>query len=299
MVVVGTGMRETLADTLVCILQVVLAYETDVYHLCSLVSAVEECLPRTQRRCFADRLAHLAEDGGVEALVLHVYRHLVDARKVFALNHAVQVYVTETCYLLHDSLFEMLLGAENQDIWLNTYALQFLHGVLGRLCLQLACCLQIRHIGKVNVDGVLAQFPFQLSDSFHVRGALYVADGSANLGNHEVIVILLAEQLHVALDLVGDVRHHLDGFAEIIATTLLVDDCLVDTTSGERIRFRSLNAGESLVVSEVEVGLHTIYRYVALTMLIRVQCTRVDVDVWVKLLDSNVVTSCLKKFTDG
>ena len=81
--------------------------------------------------------------------------------------------------------------------------------------------------------------------------------------------------------------------------TLLVDDCLVDTTSGERIRFCSLNAGESLVVSEVEVGLHTIYRYVALTMLIRVQRTRVDVDVWVKLLDSNVVTSCLKKFTDG
>ena len=151
----------------------------------------------------------------------------------------------------------------------------------------------------MNIDGVLAQFPFQLSDSFHVWGTLDVADGSANLGNHEVIVILLAEQLHVALDLVGDVRHHLDGFAEIVAATLLVNDCLVDTTCGERIRFRSLNAGESLVVSEVEVGLHTIYRYVALTMLVRVQCTRVDVDVWVKLLDSNVVASCLKKFTDG
>ena len=193
----------------------------------------------------------------------------------------------------------MLLGAENQNIWLNTYALQFLHGVLGRLCLQLACCLEIRHIGEVYIDGVLAQLPFQLSDSFHVWGTLDVADGSAYLGNHEVIVILLAEQLHVALDLVGDVRHHLDGFAEIIAATFLVNDCLVDTTSGERIRFRSLNTGESLVVSEVEVGLHTIYRYVALTMLVRVQCTRVDVDVWVKLLDSNVVASCLKKFTDG
>ena len=112
-------------------------------------------------------------------------------------------------------------------------------------------------------------------------------------------MILLAEQLYVALDLVGDVRHHLDGLAEIVAATFLVNDCLVDTTSGERIRFRSLNTGESLVVSEVEVGLHAIYRYVALTMLVRVQCTRVDVDVWVKLLDSNVVASCLKKFTDG
>ena len=299
MVVVGAGMRETLADALVGILQVVLSYETDVYHLGSLVSAVEESSPRTQRRLLSDRLAHFAEDGGVEALVLHVDRYLVDARKVFALNHAVEIYVTEASHLLQDSLFEMLLGAENQNIWLNTYALQFLNGVLGRLCLQLACSLQIRHIGEVHIDGVLAQLPFQLSDSFHVWGTLDVADGSANLGNHEVIVILLAEQLHVALDLVGDVRHHLDGFAEIIATAFLVNDCLVDTTSGERIRFRSLNTGESLVVSEVEVGLHTIYRYVALTMLVRVQCTRVDVDVWVKLLDSNVVASCLKKFTDG
>ena len=292
-------MREALADALVGILQVVLSNETDVHHLGSLVSAVEESFPWTQCRLLADRLSHLAEDGGVEALVLHVDRYLVDARKVFALDYAVDVYVTEACHLLQDSLFEMLLGAENQNIWLNTYALQFLHGVLGRLCLQLACCLQIRHIGEVNIDGVLAQFPFQLSDSFHVWGTLDVADGSANLGNHEVIVILLAEQLHVALDLVGDVRHHLDGLAEIVATTFLVNDCLIDTTCGERIRFCSLNAGESLVVSEVQVGLHTIYRYVALTMLVRVQCTRVDVDVWVKLLDSNVVTSCLKKFTDG
>ena len=52
------------------LIHILLAYETDVYHLCSLVSAVEECLPRTQRRCFADRLAHLAEDGGVKALSL-------------------------------------------------------------------------------------------------------------------------------------------------------------------------------------------------------------------------------------
>ena len=39
--------------------------------------------------------------------------------------------------------------------------------------------------------------------------------------------------------------------------------------------------------------------HVTFPMFIRVQRTRVDVDVWVKLLDSNVVTSCLKKFTDG
>ena len=156
MVVVGAGMREALADALVGILQVVFSYETDVHRLGGLVSAVEESFPWTQRRLLADRLAHLAENGGVKALVLHVYRYLVDARKVFALDYAVEIYVTEACHLLQDSLIEMLLGAENQNIWLNTYALQFLHGVLGRLCLQLACCLEIRHIGEVYIDSVLA-----------------------------------------------------------------------------------------------------------------------------------------------
>ena len=44
MVVVGAGMRETLADTLVCILQVVLAYETDkVIHIKDgLIGSIED-----------------------------------------------------------------------------------------------------------------------------------------------------------------------------------------------------------------------------------------------------------------
>ena len=44
-------------------------------------------------------------------------------------------------------------------------------------------------------------------------------------------MILLAEQLHVALDLVGDVRHHLDGLAEIIASLILL--AIVDTSESD------------------------------------------------------------------
>ena len=45
-------------------------------------------------------------------------------------------------------------------------------------------------------DGYLVTFP----QGENVQALI---DESANLGNHKVIVILLAEQLHVALDLVG------------------------------------------------------------------------------------------------
>ena len=52
-------------------------------------------------------------------------------------------------------------------------------------------------------------------------------------------------------------------------------------------------------MSEVKIRFHSIYRHIALTMLVWIECARIDVDVWVKLLNCNVVASCLKKFTDG
>ena len=56
---------------------------------------------------------------------------------------------------------------------------------------------------------ILAHFPFHLADGFKERCALDVSDCTANLGDYKVVVILLTKILHVALDLVGDMRHHL------------------------------------------------------------------------------------------
>ena len=150
----------------------------------------------------------------------------------------------------------------------------------------------------MDVNGALAQLPLELSNGFHVRCALDIADSSANLGNHEVVAILLAEQLHVALNLVGNVRHHLNGLAQIVATALLVNHRLVYAACCQRVGFGGLDTGESLVVAEVEVGFHSVNRHIAFAMLVRVECSRVDVNVRVKFLDSDVVTSCLQELTD-
>ena len=52
-------------------------------------------------------------------------------------------------------------------------------------------------------------------------------------------------------------------------------------------------------MAQIEVGFVAIHGNVAFAVFIRVQCTRVDVDVRVKLLDGYLVTSCLQQFTDG
>ena len=81
------------------------------------------------------------------------------------------------------------------------------------------------------------------------------------------------------------------SLAQVVATTLLVDDTLIYTAGCDVVGACCRCVGKSLVVSEVEVGLMSIYCYIALAMLIGVECTRVDIDVRVKLLDSYSIAS--------
>ena len=76
----------------------------------------------------------------------------------------------------------------------------------------------------MDVDGVVArQLVLELADRLEERQALDVADGAADLDQHEIVIVIAVEDEF--LDGVGDVRNHLDGRAEIIAATLLGDDC--------------------------------------------------------------------------
>ena len=192
----------------------------------------------------------------------------------------------------------MLFCTHHEHIRLNTYTLQFLYTVLSWLCLQLTCSLKIRNICQVKIDSTLAQFPLQLANSLKEWSRLNVTNSTTNLSNHKVIVILLPQKLNITFDFVRNMRNNLNSLTQVVATTLLVNDALIDTSRSHRVGFCGLNTCEALIVTEVEVGLHTILCYVALTVLVRVQRTWVNVDVRIKLLNGNVVTSCLKKLTD-
>ena len=85
----------------------------------------------------------------------------------------------------------------------------------------------------MNVEGSCrTQFPTQLSDGFEERLTFDVADGAAYLCDDEVERTFGGIEQDTTLDFVGDVRHDLDGLAEVVASALLVDDRLVDTARG-------------------------------------------------------------------
>ena len=86
------------------------------------------------------------------------------------------------------------------------------------------------------------------------------------------------------LDLVGDVRDHLHGLAEVGAAPLLGEHRLVDRAGG-RVEFAGeRHVDEALVVPEVEVGLAAVVGDEHLAVLEGVHRAGVDVDVGVELL---------------
>ena len=187
----------------------------------------------------------------------------------------------------------MAFGTQYQHVGLYAHPLQFLHAMLSGFCLQFPRRLEVWDICEVYAHSILSHLPFHLSYGFEKGCALDVADGTAYFRYHEIIVVLFAEEFHVALDLVGDVRHHLYCLSEIVTTPLLVNHRLVYASGGERVCPCGLNTRESLVVAEVEVCLHAIHGHVTFAVLVWVERTGVDIDVGVELLYGDVVSPCL------
>ena len=137
--------------------------------------------------------------------------------------------VREQRDLLADLVADRVVRAEDDDVGLDADPAELLDGVLGRLRLELARGgegRQQRHVDVQDVrpPDVLAH----LADRLEERQALDVADGPADLDDHDVRVAVAGDAADPLLDLVGDVRDDLDGAAEVVAAALLGDDRLVD-----------------------------------------------------------------------
>ena len=128
---------------------------------------------------------------------------------------------------------------------------------------------------------VAAELDAHLADRLEERQRLDVAHRAADL-DHADVGIAGAER-DAALDLVGDVRDHLHGRAEVVAAALLGDHALVDPAGGEVAVAPGGGAHEALVVAEVEVGLGAVVGDEHLAVLERAHGARIDVDVRVEL----------------
>ena len=152
----------------------------------------------------------------------------------------------------------------------------------------------------MDADEVLLRhLPLELAYGLDERLALHVTHSAADLGDDHVVLSAAAEQQHAALDFVGDVGHYLHGLAEVRPLALLGDDGVVDFAGGDVVRLGGVDVQETLVVPEVQVGLGSVLGDIALTVLVRIERTGVDVDVRVELLDGYSQAASLKKLGSG
>ena len=147
-------------------------------------------------------------------------------------------------------------------------------------------------------DVVAADVEAELPDRLEEREDLDVADRAADLGDDHVDVVG-GQTGDAALDLVGDVRDHLDGLAEVVAPALGGEHRRVDRAGGGVRVLRQVLVDEPLVVAEVEVGLAAVVGDEHLAVLERVHRAGVDVDVRVELLHGDPEAPGLQQSAEG
>ena len=212
--------------------------------------------------------------------------NLVDRVGVERGNHRLRRQVGEERDLAPVALADRPVGAAQDDVGLDADLAQFLHRVLRRFGLHLAGRRDVRDEREVDIAGVVAaERDAHLPDRLEKRQRFDVADRAPDLhhGNLGLDAVDRRAGQDPALDLVGDVRNHLDGAAEVVAPALLADHALVDLAGREIVAPTHLDVGEALVVSEVEVGLGAVFGDEHLAVLERTHRSRIDVDVRVEL----------------
>ena len=235
------------------------------------------------RRLQAEQLDHQV----VQPLLLQHERQLVDrGLDVALLDHRLHRHVAEQAELVAQLGHERMVAAAHEDVRLDADLAQLGDALLRGLGLQFAGGAQVGHERHVDEHHLVrADLEGELAHGLEERQPLDVARRAADLGDEHVDAV--AGLLDALLDLVGDVRDHLHGLAEVVAAALLLDHRLVDLARGEVVEPRQPARGEPLVVAEVEIGLRAVVEHVDLAVLERAHRARIDVEVGIELLDAH------------
>ena len=245
-----------------------------------------------------ERQPQLAHHVGVKALVEQDARHVVDARRVHAVDHALLIHVAHQGDLVLDGLVERAVGTQHQRIRGNAELAQHHHGVLGRLGLELVRGGDVGHQRDVHEHAVLgAEVATHLTGRLQERLGFDVADRAADFGDDHVDIIARLGA-HAGLDLVGDVRDDLHALAEVLPRAFLAQHLLINLPGGDVGLLGEEHVEEALVVADVEIGLGTVFGHIDLAVLERVHGARVDVDVRVELLLQHMDAAAAQQTTE-
>ena len=288
-------MGQRLGNRLIGVFQLgVFADDGDLHLALGVEDAVGHILPFVQVGFRCRRDLEGVQHRLVQPLAVIGQRRLVDRAQILRGNHRLGTHVAEQRQLGAFLFRDRPLGPADQDIGGDADRAQFLDAVLGRLGLQLAAGLHIGQQGQVHEDALPARLVLaELADRLEKRQPFDIADGAADLTEHEIDLVLAgADEI---LDLVGDVGDHLDGLAQVIAAAFLFQHVGIDPPGRDRIRHPRRDAGESLVMAQVQVGLGAVIGDEDLAMFEGRHGAGIDVEIGVELAQPHRIPARLQQ----
>ena len=108
-------------------------------------------------------------------------------------------------------------------------------------------------------DIVTAFLNPHLADGLKERQRFDIAHGTAHLDQRHIGT--LGTALYQVLDLVGNVRDHLNGFTQVLAPAFLLDHRFVHLAGRKVITLAHPCAGKALVVAQIQVGFGPVFRH--------------------------------------
>ena len=203
-------------------------------------------------------------------------------------------YVTEQSNLVLDGLIQRMLTSADDDIRLDAHALQILNTGLGGFGLQFLRSAQIRNQRYMDQNRiVMADFMLELTNGLQERLALDITYGTADLDDGDTGLIIRKIAVETALDLIGDMRDDLYRTSAVITTTLFLQYGPVYFTGGDIGILIQVLIDETLIMSQIQIGLCTIFCDEYLAMLDRVHGAGINIDIRIEFLHGYLITSCL------
>ena len=155
---------------------------------------------------------------------LQHHRGLIEDWKRPVFDHAVLLYVAQQRdFPENRRIVHRPIHAGYDDIRHDPKGLELFYGVLGRLGLKLPGRLQVRDQSHMDKQAVSPpRFQRNLADRFQKRLGFDVARRTPDLGDHNICICLFLHGIDKGLDLVCNVRNHLDGLTQIFSLSLLI-----------------------------------------------------------------------------
>ena len=93
--------------------------------------------------------------------------------------------------------------------------------------------------------------------------------------------------------------NYLNRFTQVSTFPLLVNDRLINSTSGNIVGLRSVNIQKALIMPQIKICFSTILGYKAFSMLIGIECSGINIDIGIKFLNGHFQSSRLQQLCKG